>query len=101
MDPDWTFRSVPGIARLAVLLEVLLGLGAVYGGLLFILAPDGHLLRMTTTMLAGTPFKSYLIPGIILFAFIGLAPLLAATTTLRRQALASTKTTSCGSPLQS
>ena len=39
-------------------------------------------------MLARTPFRSYLAPGIILFAFIGVPPLLAAVITVRRQAMA-------------
>jgi hypothetical protein len=43
---------------------------------------------MTTRMLAGTPFRSFLVPGIILFAFIGVTPLLAAAITVRRQAIA-------------
>jgi len=81
-------RRVRGIARLAVVLEIFLGLGALGGGGLFILAPDGHLLGMTTRMLAGTPFHSFLVPGIILFAFIGVTPLLAAAITVRRQAIA-------------
>ncbi len=83
-----TSWRLPGIARLAVALEVFLGVGAVFGGGAFILAPDGHLLGMPTTLLAGSPFSSYLIPGIVLFTFVGLAPLLAAAITVRRQALA-------------
>jgi hypothetical protein len=43
---------------------------------------------MPTTLLAGSPFTSFLIPGIILFTLIGLAPLLAAAITFRRQASA-------------
>ena len=81
-------RPLPGIARLAVGLEVFLGLGALFGGGAFILAPDGHLLGMPTTLLAGSPFPSYLVPGIVLFTLIGLAPLVAATIAVRRQALA-------------
>lgn len=83
-----TSHRLPGIARAAVALEILLGVGALFGGGQFIIAPDGHLLGMTTTMLAGTPFRSYLVPGIILFTFVGVAPLLAAAITLRRQAIA-------------
>jgi hypothetical protein len=83
-----TFRRLPGIARLAVVLEVFLGIGALFGGGQFILAPDGHLLGMTTRMMAGTPFRSYLVPGIILFACVGVAPLLAAAITIRRHAMA-------------
>src|ERR1700686_4523622 len=81
-------RPLPGIARLAVGLEGFLGLGALFGGGAFILGPDGHLLGMPTTLLVGSPFPSYLVPGIILFTFVGIGPLLAAAMTLRRQALA-------------
>jgi len=79
---------LPGIARLAVAFEIFLGLGALFGGGAFILAPDGHLLGMPTKLLSGSPFPSYLLPGIILFVFVGLAPLMAAAMTIRRQALA-------------
>lgn len=83
-----TPRPLPGIARLAVVLETFLGLGALFGGGAFILAPDGHPLGMPTRLLAGSPFPSFLVPGIILFTFVGLAPLLAAAMTIRQQALA-------------
>ncbi len=81
-------RTLPGIARLAVALEIFLGLGALFGGGALILAPDGHLLGMPTKLLAGSPFPSFLVPGMTLFTLIGVAPLLAAAFTVRRQALA-------------
>src|SRR6202158_5942528 len=81
-------RPLPGIARLAIAFEIFLGLGALFGGGALILAPDGHLLGMPTKLLAGSPFPSYLLPGIILFTFVGVAPLVAAVITIRRQALA-------------
>ena len=81
-------RSLPVIAWLAVVLEVFLGLGALFGGGALILAPDGHLLGMPVTLLTGSPFASFLVPGIILLALIGVAPLMAAAITLRQQALA-------------
>ena len=83
-----TPRPLPGIARLAVALEIFLGLGAMFGGGALILGPDGHLLGMPTKLLAGSPFPSFLVPGIILFTFVGIAPLLAAAMTMRRQAFA-------------
>jgi hypothetical protein len=83
-----TLRPLPGIARLAVVLEIFLGLGALFGGGAFILAPDGHLLGMPTKLLAGSPFPSFLVPGIVLFTFVGLVPLLAAAITVRGHALA-------------
>jgi hypothetical protein len=81
-------RRLPGIARLVVGLEIFLGLGALFGGGLLILAPDGRLLGMPATLLVGTPFPSFLVPGICLFVFVGIAPLLAAAMTLRRQVIA-------------
>ena len=81
-------RPLPAIAWAAVGLEIFLGIGALFGGAQFIVAPDGHLLGMTTKVLAGTPFPSYLVPGIILFTFIGVGPLLAAAITVRRLAIA-------------
>src|ERR1700730_1426330 len=86
--PVSTSRRLPGIARLAVVLEIFLGIDALFGGGVFILVPDGHLLGMTTRTLAGSPFRSYLVPGIILIAVVGVAPLLAAAITVRRQAIA-------------
>jgi hypothetical protein len=81
-------QPLPGIARLAVVLEIFLGLGALFGGGAFILGPDGHLLGMPTKLLTGSPFTSYLVPGIILFTLVGIAPLVAAAITVRRHALA-------------
>jgi len=83
-----TFRRLPGIARLAIALEVFLGLGALFGGGALILAPDGHLLGMPTKLLVGSPFSSFLVPGIVLFTLVGLVPVLAAAVTARRQAFA-------------
>jgi hypothetical protein len=81
-------QKLPGIARLAIVLEISLGLGALFGGGALILGPDGHLLGMPTTLLAGSPFPSYLVPGIVLFTFVGVAPLVAAAITFRRHAIA-------------
>jgi hypothetical protein len=77
-----------GSPRLAVGLELFLGIGALFGGGSLILAPDGHLLGMPTSLLAGTPFDSFLVPGICLFSFVGVGPLLAAAIAVRRQRIA-------------
>src|SRR5207244_608690 len=76
-----TSARLPGLARLAIVLEILLGIGAVGGGSMFILAPDGHLMGMPLKMLAGTPFHSFLVPGLLLFTFVGVGPILAAAIT--------------------
>ncbi len=83
-----SLKPLPGLARLATALEIFLGLGAVFGGGALILAPDGHLLGIPTTLLEGSPFTSFLMPGIVLFSLVGLAPLMAAAITIRRQTLA-------------
>lgn len=60
------------------------------------LAPDGRLLGMPTSLLAGSPFTSYLVPGVILFVVIGIGPLVAAALTVRRQAFAPIATIGVG-----
>jgi hypothetical protein len=82
-----TSRRLPAIARVAVVLEILLGIGALFGGGQFVLAPDGHLIGVPLKMLAGTPFHSFLVPGLVLFTFVGVAPIVAAVITAQRQAL--------------
>jgi hypothetical protein len=80
-------RRLPTLGRLAMVLEIFLGIGALFGGIQFILAPDGHLLGLPLTMLAGTPFHSFLAPGFLLFTFVGVAPIVAAAITARRRAI--------------
>src|SRR6202140_3451632 len=82
-----TSRRLPTLGRLAMVLEIFLGIGALFGGIQFILAPDGHLLGTPLSMLAGTPFHSFLVPGLLLFLFVGLGPMVAAAITARRRAI--------------
>jgi hypothetical protein len=84
--PATTSRRLPKLGRLAMVLEIFLGIGALFGGIQFILAPDGHLLGVPVSMLAGTPFHSFLLPGLLLFTFVGVGPMVAAAITARRGA---------------
>ena len=52
----------------------LLGIGAIFGGGILIISPSGKLLGMPLSMLDYSPFRDFLIPGIILFTILGLAP---------------------------
>jgi hypothetical protein len=81
-----TSRTLPWLGRLAIVLEIFLGIGALLGGIQFILAPDGHLLGVPVSMLTGTPFHSFLVPGLLLFTLVGLGPIVAAALTARRRA---------------
>jgi hypothetical protein len=62
--------------NILLVLLALLGVGAVFGGAILIVSPSGKLFGMPLSMLDKSPFTDFLIPGIILFAVLGLAPCL-------------------------
>ena len=62
----------------------LLGLGALGGGGLLAVAPSGRLLGMPVSMLAGSPFADFLVPGIVLFTLLGVAPCLLVVALLKQ-----------------
>lgn len=68
-------NSRPFIVWLLILLQVLLALGALLGGGAFLLAPDGHLIKMPISHLKNAPFSDFLIPGLFLFTFLGIYPI--------------------------
>jgi hypothetical protein len=68
--------------------ELIVALAALPAGLLFILHPDGSALQMPVTLLEGSPFHDYLIPGLFLFTVNGLCQLGAAILSFRRHRLA-------------
>lgn len=61
-----------------VVLHVLLGVGAIGGGLTMIVDPSGGRMAMPLAVLDGTPFSSFLVPGLILFLVLGIVPALTA-----------------------
>jgi hypothetical protein len=69
-------RPVPLFGLMALL--VLLGGAAIYGGGALVADPTGVRLQLPLTYLDGSPFRDYLIPGIILLLVLGVAPLVAA-----------------------
>jgi len=78
------------MAKAAVALEVLLSLGALAGGLVLVIAPRGEIMPLPLSALAGSPFDTYLVPGLILFGVLGLGPLVAALLAWLRHPLAPT-----------
>src|SRR5690242_1446045 len=48
------------LAKASVALEVLLGIGALGGGLALIVAPRGEIMPLPLAALVGSPFESYL-----------------------------------------
>ena len=75
-------------AAASLVLEVVLSIGALAGGLVLIVAPRGEIMPLPLSALAGSPFETYLGPGLILFAVLGLGPLLAARLAWIRHPLA-------------
>lgn len=65
---------MPFAPKLLVLLHLLLGIGAIFGGSVLIIDPSGALIKMPISLLEYSPFNSFLIPGIILFIILGIIP---------------------------
>jgi len=64
-----------GVHVLLTLL-LLLSVGALFGGGALVADPSGQLLEMPVELLAGSPFRDYLLPGLVLFLLFGVAPLI-------------------------
>jgi hypothetical protein len=67
-----------------VITEAFVALSAFVAGAMFMVEPSGRLMGMTAETLARSPFGSYLVPGIVLFAVVGGTQALAAWAELRR-----------------
>ena len=74
-DVRWT--------KTAIALEILLAFGALGGGLALMAGPRGEILPLPISALAGSPFADYAVPGVILFAVLGLGPLVVAAAAWR------------------
>ena len=66
-------------------LEIVLGVGALGGGAALVLGPRGQIIPLPVAALQGSPFDTYLVPGLILFFVLGVGPLVAAWLSWRRQ----------------
>jgi hypothetical protein len=71
---------------LAIVLLFINGLSAFAGGIGLIGDPGGQSLGWTTDMLASSPFDTFLIPGIILFAGNGILSVTTAVIVIKRMA---------------
>lgn len=76
--------------KTAVGVEILLSACALGGGLVLVIAPRGEIMPLPLSALAGSPFDTYLVPGLILFGVLGLGPLIAARLAWLRHPLAPT-----------
>jgi hypothetical protein len=58
--------------KVSVTFLVLLGIGALAGGVALVARPDGSVMHFDVQLLAGSPFRDYLIPGLILGILFGI-----------------------------
>ncbi len=65
-------------------LDLVVGLSALAGGLMFITAPNGSSMGTPLSLLAHTPFSTFLVPGIVLAGVVGGSAMFAAVAHLRR-----------------
>lgn len=70
-----TFDRRPFSVGLLIWLQILLGFGAVVSGGLLMLSPDGSWMHMPLSVIEGSPFINFFIPGVILFILLGVYPL--------------------------
>lgn len=68
----------PRYAWIAVAVQLFTALSAIPVGLAFVLDPSGRAMQLPQGWIEATPFGSYLLPGLYLFAMNGLAMVLAA-----------------------
>lgn len=66
----------PFAVWLLVAMLAVLAVGALYGGTLLLSDPTGAALRLSYEFIRGTPFGSYLIPGLVLFTALGLGSMI-------------------------
>lgn len=69
-------KHCPAGVYLLCFLHLVIGISAFAGGGSLMWAPDGSLLGMNEGWLLHTPFSNYFIPGLFLFLFIGILPML-------------------------
>src|ERR1035438_7016766 len=67
-----------------IVVQLFQAIGALGGGATLIASPKGGIIKMPPSNLDGSPFKDFLIPGIILFVVLGLGPLLASWVLIRQ-----------------
>ena len=74
------------IRNILVFLLAFLGLGAIGGGGVLLISPSGKLIGMPVSMLDKSPFSSFLLPALILFFVLGLAPIAVTFALLKKPA---------------
>ena len=80
---DTTSRRPAALVALIVV-QLFQAVGALGGGAALVASPKGGIIKLPLSDLDGSPFKDFLIPGIILFVVLGIGPLVTAWVLVRR-----------------
>lgn len=75
----------PLVLFILCLIHIILGINGLIGGFMLFLKPDGSLLGMQADWLIRSPFKNYLIPGLLLSIFLGILPLFTSAALLMKK----------------
>lgn len=68
-------RRRPFTVYVLLILLFFQAVSAIFGGIALTIDPSGELLQMPLSLLQGSPFRSYLAPGLFLLAVLGVYPL--------------------------
>jgi hypothetical protein len=74
--------------KVTIVFLVVLGLGALAGGVALASQPDGSVMHFDVSILAGSPFSDFLVPGLVLGGLFGIGSLIVAAMGLRHSRLA-------------
>jgi hypothetical protein len=84
LNAEFEMRTARLYAGLAIV-GLFVGLSAVCGGLCLVAAPRGDgVLHMPLSLLQGTPFPNYLVPGLVLLIVVGGSNMAGGVLALRR-----------------
>ena len=89
--PRTTSIPAPQLGRaawIAIAFLLLLGLGALAGGIALASKPDGSVMQFDVALLAGSPFSDYFVPGLILGGLFGVGSFAVVAIGLRRWRIA-------------
>jgi hypothetical protein len=84
--PEPEKKPRPFAVYVLVSLLIYQGVSAVYGGFMLVADPTGGRLKMPVSFLAGSPFHTYLVPGLILGLALGVFPLFLVYALIRKPA---------------
>jgi hypothetical protein len=69
-----TMKYRPVVVYILFILMFFQSVSGIAGGLVLVIGPDGTILHMPLSSLAGSPFHDFLIPGLCLLVLLGLIP---------------------------